>query len=151
MAGQENEGIEARLARLVSFDRAALIEVWTACYGRLPPPKASQRMMIKAIAYRWQEEALGGLPSRSKSLLRKIACGARNGGRNPLPSLAPAAPVKAGTRFVREWHGRLVDVAVDDAGRFLWDGRSFASLSAIAREVTGTRRNGPAFFGLRES
>ena len=32
-----------------------------------------------------------------------------------------------------------------------WKGRRYASLSAVARAITGTRRNGPAFFGLREA
>ena len=54
-----------------------------------------------------------------------------------------------GTRLVRVWKDMRHEVIVTETG-FLWRGRSWASLSAIAREITGGRRNGPAFFGLRD-
>jgi hypothetical protein len=129
------------------MDRAALTDAWSECYRAPPPPKTSKQLMIKAIAYRWQEEALGGLSANARRALHKIACG---GSGSSMPSLAPIAPVKPGTRFMREWRGRRIEVTVDGGGKFLWEGSTYLSLSAIAREVTNTRRNGPAFFGLRE-
>ena len=54
-----------------------------------------------------------------------------------------------GARLIRVWKGERHEVHVTETG-FLWRCRSFASLSAIARQITGARRNGPAFFGLRD-
>jgi hypothetical protein len=56
--------------------------------------------------------------------------------------------VKAGTRFIREWQGRTIEVTTAEDGRFVYRGQSYASLSAIARQITGTRWSGPAFFGI---
>ena len=60
---------------------------------------------------------------------------------------SPLRP-KLGTRFVREWQGKLHEVSVLPEG-YEYNDRTFASLSEIAREITGTRWSGPAFFGLR--
>ena len=148
MKTRDRTAIEARLARLVSLDRAALTGAWTECYGSPPPPKTSQHLMVKAIAYRWQEEALGGLSANTRKALRRIGSGSGNA---PLPSTTPVTQIKPGTRFVREWHGQLIEVLVGNDRSFHWKGKAYTSLSAIAREVTNTRRNGPAFFGLREA
>ena len=54
-----------------------------------------------------------------------------------------------GARLIRTWQEQRHEVLVTEAD-YLWRDRSWVSLSAIAREITGTRRNGPAFFGLRQ-
>jgi hypothetical protein len=59
-----------------------------------------------------------------------------------------AEGLEEGTRIIREWKGVRHQVDALETG-FLYDGRTFASLSMIAREITGCRRNGPKFFGLR--
>lgn len=147
MSGATGHGIEARLARLGTMDRAELTEAWIECYGNPPPPKTSQKLMIKAIAYRWQEEAFGDLSVAARRALHKIACG---GASSSARALATVKSIKPGTRFVRDYHGRHIEVTASADGRFMWEGKSYPSLSAIARKVTNTRRNGPAFFGLRE-
>jgi hypothetical protein len=58
--------------------------------------------------------------------------------------------MKAGTILSREWNGVIHRVTVAGDG-FLWDGNKYDSLSAIALAITGTRWNGPRFFGLRDS
>jgi len=60
----------------------------------------------------------------------------------------PVRQLKVGTMLVREYHGVLHEVAVVPDG-FHWQGRTYASLSTIARAITGTAWNGPRFFGLR--
>ena len=69
--------------------------------------------------------------------------------------LARSKGLPEGSRLVRTWKGRTHEVVVltgdSGAGRFVWNDRSYRSLSAVAREITGTSRNGPAFFGLRET
>ena len=49
----------------------------------------------------------------------------------------------------REWNGQMHRVAVL-AGGFAWNGRTYPSLSKVAFAITGTRWNGPKFFGLRD-
>ena len=58
--------------------------------------------------------------------------------------------LKAGTILSREWNGITQRAIVVDGG-FLWDGTRYDSLSAIAFAITGTRWNGPRFFGLRDN
>lgn len=58
--------------------------------------------------------------------------------------------MKAGTILSREWNGMAHRVTVVDNG-FVWNGDKYDSLSAIALAMTGTRWNGPRFFGLRDS
>lgn len=57
--------------------------------------------------------------------------------------------IAVGTRLVREWHGLNHIVEVESDG-FRYEGRKYASLSEIAREITGTRWSGPRFFGLKD-
>jgi hypothetical protein len=102
------------------------------CTGR-PPPRISPDLLRRGIAYRLQERAYGKLSPQVARILT-------SGGR--------AAPeVSAGTRLVREWNGRTIDVISTDKG-MVWEGRTYRSLSAIAREVTGTAWSGPRFFGI---
>ena len=57
--------------------------------------------------------------------------------------------LKTGTILMREWNGRPHRVTVMDEG-FAWNGRTYDSLSKIALAITGTKWNGPRFFGLRD-
>ena len=63
-------------------------------------------------------------------------------------SSSPEQNLLVGTRLLREWQGIEHTVTVLDSG-FEWEGRPYASLSSVARAITGTRWNGPLFFGLR--
>jgi hypothetical protein len=62
-------------------------------------------------------------------------------------AVSPAIPVRPGTRLMREWNGRMHLVDVTDNG-FVFDGKTYRSLSAIARRITGAHWSGPRFFGL---
>ena len=98
----------------------------------------SKDLIARALAYWLQEEVLGGLDARVRKLL-----GASSSREGP-----PARHVKAGSVIVREYQGKLHEVLVVPGG-FCWQGEVFASLSTIARKITGTSWNGPRFFGLR--
>jgi hypothetical protein len=79
---------------------------------------------------------------------RKLAQAIRQivpSGQRPPPA---GNRIKAGTRLVREWRGRVHEVMVTADG-FVWDGKRHRSLSEIARLITGTRWNGWVFFGLK--
>jgi hypothetical protein len=59
------------------------------------------------------------------------------------------ATVQQGTILSREWNGRMHRVSVLTDG-FAWNGNTYRSLSKVAFAITGTRWNGPRFFGLRD-
>jgi hypothetical protein len=89
--------------------------------------------------------ALGGLRPEPQRQLRRIAQQFKETGE----AMLRARPeLKPGTRLVREWQGRTYDVLVLDDG-FSWQGTRYRSLSAIARQITGTAWSGPLFFGLK--
>lgn len=139
-----------QIAGLEKLSYAELQDRWRQLVGT-DPPRYSRQMMIKRLAYRLQELAHGGLSEETRRRMDRLLDDA---GYNQLGSLHPRRrrrkrelPV-AGTRLIREWEGRRCEVTVTIKG-FEFEGRPYRSLSAIAREVTGTRWNGPAFFGLR--
>lgn len=125
--------IEEELAALVALPETALRAEWQKVY-KTPAPRLSPDLLRHGIAYRLQERAYGKLPAK---VARQIAVD----GRKKEPE------VSAGTRLVREWNGRTIDVIATDEG-MIWEGRTYRSLSAIAREVTGTPWSGPRFFGI---
>ena len=124
--------IEDELAALVALPDPDLREEWRRVY-RSGAPRLPPDLLRRGIAYRLQEHAYG-------KLCPKVARVIASGGR--------AAPeITAGTRLVREWNGRTIDVVATQSG-MIWEGRTYRSLSAIAREVTGTPWSGPRFFGI---
>lgn len=126
--------IEQQLARLATRSPAELREEWRRAHGK-PAPKLSADLLRFGIAYRLQEKAFGALPPK---LARQLM---RAGKEPAMP------PVKPGTRLVRTWNGRTITVEATDAG-FSFENRTYTSLSAIAREVTGAHWSGPRFFGV---
>jgi hypothetical protein len=113
---------------------------------RTEPPKAfGPDLLRRSIAHNIQERAYGGLPRDLQRLLDQLvkAARARPNGRLELPR-----HIKPGSELVRTWNRRTYRVVVLEKG-FAWDGRTYSSLSEIAFEITGTKWNGPRFFGLR--
>lgn len=121
---------EAR--RLETLDLAGLREVWRRRFGPPWPKHRSADLLRRLLAWRIQAEALGGLDRATRRTL--LGSG---------PVLSP------GVRLTREWRGRLCDVEVIADG-FLFEGKRYDSLSEVARQITGSRWNGPRFFGLRK-
>ena len=137
--------LEQKLNELPAMERAKLRELWLELFGQLPHPRLRREVLIPILAYRLQEKALGGLKPATAKRLRGIAeeCTA---GKEPAQN-ALFRP-RVGTRIVREWQGRLHEVSVLASG-LEYNGKSYRSLSEIARQITGTRWSGPAFFGLK--
>src|SRR6266487_1929750 len=133
----EAAAIEAEIARLRSLALDALRRRWRAVFGRTPPAGLSKDLLGRMIAWRMQEQAFGGLDRESVSFSEG---GARHGG-------SPRRQLKPGTVFVREYQGQRHTVTVVPDG-FNWQGTTYASLSAIARAITGTAWSGPRFFAL---
>lgn len=140
--------IVAQVAALPGMDAPELKRLWRQLYDSAPPPY-NKAFLVRRLAYRIQELAYGGLPARTLARLDALADeeGARLSGK---PRRRQADRPIAGTRLIREWQGIEHQVTVRIDG-FEYQGRPYKSLSAIARAITGTRWNGPLFFGLRKS
>ena len=127
--------------------REHLIAAWQQHFGRPPPKGLSSRLMHLACEYRRQVQEQGGLSKAKLRVLRSYA--QMSASMNAaLPATPSPAPLKVGTRLVREWRGRTHVVEVFNAG-LVYDGKSYRSLSEIARAITGARWSGPRFFGVR--
>ncbi len=136
----DQEVLDRELQGLGRRSRHSLAERWTALYGTPPPPRTSRSLMIRAVAYRLQERAFGGLAASTRRLLAAQAPCARR--------RLPSREVRPGTVLLRDWQGVTHQVTVT-AGGVLYRGERHRSLSAVARIITGSRWSGPLFFGLK--
>ncbi len=137
MSTNRQLAVAAGVSALDDLDLNGLRAVWPARFG--PPPRLrSVELLRMLLAWRLQIEVLGGLSSDTKRLLAR---------RGPVAPEGRAHGVGAVLR--RTWEGRQIEVVVEANG-FRFEGALYASLSAVARAATGTRWNGPRFFGLRE-
>ena len=140
---QEGGSIDDRLEWLCSLDPIALREEWRTLKGS-DPPRLSRDLMLRSLAYDLQVKAFGGL---SPSTLRKLEASSEGKSEDPQSAEQQKSALSAGARLVREWHGRTYSVEVTQEG-FLFEGRTYRSLSEIARKITGSHWSGPRFFGL---
>ena len=135
-----------RLAVLAGLSLADLRLEWRRLY-RAEPPRLSRDIMVRAIAHRLQEIAHGGPSKVTQRRLMTLTAEFETSGR----IAPPAGPkLKPGSRLVREWHGRTHTVCVTDDG-FEFQGKSYRSLTKIARDITGAQWSGPRFFGLTKT
>jgi Protein of unknown function (DUF2924) len=134
--------IEAEVAKIKSLGIDALRARWRLMFGATPPKGLTKSILGYMIAYRIQEEAFGGLDKETVRLLDKLARGEKASDLD--------RRLKAGTVLIREYDGERHTVTVV-AGGFQWQNETYASLSTIARVITGTNWNGPRFFGLRDT
>jgi hypothetical protein len=139
-----NATVEAELDRLSSMPIVELRARWRALFKSEPPKAFGPDLLRRSIAYRIQEDAYGGLDRATKRLLRQLKAQMR---KTPGKIVLPRR-IKAGAVLVRRWKGESHRVMVLDEG-FAYEGKTYESLSVIARDITGTRWNGPRFFGLR--
>jgi len=135
------------LAQIAALAKASLPDL-KAQYHDLfgsEAPGINRAYLERRIAYRLQELAYGSLSPASQARLAALAQTVDKGSTRMRAQDRPLA----GTRLLRVWNGVEHSVTVLQTG-FEYQGRPFTSLSAVARHITGTPWNGPAFFGLRE-
>ena len=139
-----------QLATLETMSMDQLRERWRDLYGG-EPPSYKRQFLIKRLAYRIQELFYGGLSEAAKTRLQQVAQTTRwpvwTAGSPATPTLTRTscrAPGSSGYGRTRRY-----EVLAHENG-FEYDGRMFRSLSAVAREITGTRWNGRLFFGLKK-
>ena len=140
------QSLLVRIAGLKTAPTADLKSQWRELFGKEPPPY-SRSYLQSRLAYRIQELSLGGL--RPQTIARLEALGeALDGGKGDRRKVPAANRLITGTQLIREYQGVPHTVIVRDTD-FVYEGRPYKSLSAIARAITGTRWNGLMFFGLK--
>ncbi|KQO85305.1 DUF2924 domain-containing protein [Methylobacterium sp. Leaf91] len=159
MAAVISPELKREIEALASLDLGDLRIRWRQHLRTAPPPHLSRTLMMRLLAYRIQAKMLGDLDRDSARLLDRIAkerlrrrAAAERAAKPKAPPLVPPIPspgLRPGTLLVREFGGEVHTVTVV-AGGFAWRETTYASLSEVARAITGTRWNGPRFFGLRD-
>jgi hypothetical protein len=144
----QTAAIDNEIAHLRGLDLDGLRARWRSQTGRTAPPHLPRTLLLRVLAYRVQAAALGDLDKTTARLLDRIADEARSGKQVEVP-VPDRVGLRPGTLLVREWDGTPQRVMVLVEG-FAWNGNTYPSLSKVARAITGTRWNGPRFFGLRD-
>ena len=135
--------------RLEEADAAALRQIWRESRGAGPPKTFTARLMRLALAWDAQAAREVREPAKTRQEWNRIIK-RRGGGATNGPAKTPPNPIASdGTRILKNWGGTAHEVLVTEDGAS-WNGQTYSSLSAVARAMTGTNRNGPKFFGLRE-
>jgi hypothetical protein len=147
-----------RLARLGPGD---LRRLYREVFGSNSTSTNSEHLR-RQIACRAQVDKEGGLPAsarqRALSIAKEAGARIRIGRKTPgleiphatvtqLVSGTDARLPLPGSLIVKEYKGRTIMVRALDEG-FEYDSRRFTSLTAVAKDITGTKWNGFAFFGL---
>lgn len=146
---RETVSVEDEVARLRDLDAEGLRAWWKTVHGKAAPAHLPRHLLFRILAYRLQAERLGDLDVESQRLLDRSD--------SPEAASKRAADVnrrsrtlRPGTVLGREWNGQMHRIAVMDGG-FAWNGKTYPSLTKVAFAITGTRWNGPRFFGLRDN
>jgi hypothetical protein len=137
--------LEKDLAALVTMAPAQLRERWSAA-GADSVPAVPTALLRRLLAQRLQEKRHGRLPLLVTRELERAAASVDK----DVPEARQKLALSTGTRLIREWNGQTIAVEVTDTG-FVWNDRTWRSLSLIAREVTGAHWSGPRFFGLKRN
>lgn len=132
----------ATLASLEIADRADLLDLWGSLVGSSAPKNLSAPFLRRALAFELQCQARGCPKARTLDDLGRIALG-------NMSQASVGTRLRPGAMLVREWQGRTWTIEVIEGG-FLMGGERYASLTALARKITGARWSGPRFFGLTD-
>ena len=142
--------VNDEIAHLRDLDLAGLRRRWQTEFGRIAPQHLSRNLLLRILAYRLQADRFGDLDADTiKTLERVVGIRQKDSLANELAALDRRRSLpQAGTVLVREWDRRSHHVMMTPEG-FAWNGKTFESLSQVAFAITGTKWNGPRFFGLR--
>jgi hypothetical protein len=148
---RHTSSIDVEIARLRDLDIRALRARWRTSFGRRAPPHLPRHLLFAMLAYRLQAEVLGDLKAETVRFLSKIDMAPSKRAAVPLTQAFEQRKrnLSPGTVLTREWGGQHHRVMVLEGG-FSWEGRTYSSLSKIAKAITGTKWNGPRFFALRD-
>lgn len=135
--------LEDRVAAVAAMSAAERKTEWRRLYGTPAPPALGISLLARALAYRLQEKALGGLTSAEQRRLIRLGKKETRDREHDTTTTT----VKPGTWLSRTWHGEVHQVIVLESG-FDYRGEHHSSLTAIAKKITGANWSGPRFFGL---
>jgi len=133
--------VTAEIGRLSGLSLRDLRTAWAAEFRREPPKGLWRDLLLRTLAWRLQEKAFGGHDKATLKLLEDS--GQKRAGDERCRRL------KTGTVLIRDFGGTRHTVTIVPEG-FIWQEKTYPSLTAIALIITGTNWNGPRFFGLRE-
>ncbi len=139
--------LEAELDRLAKAPIIKLRKRYKELFRTDPPKAFGPDLLRRNIAQQIQEKAYGGLSRPTLRLLDQLA---KDLATKPNNQLELPRRIKPGSELVRTWKGKTYRVVVRPDG-FAYEGETYAALSEIASLITGTRWNGPRFFGLRSN
>jgi Protein of unknown function (DUF2924) len=148
LALPDRKTIDVEIARLRDLDVGQLQSRWHTLFGRRPPPHLPRHLLFRVLAYRLQAEVFGDLDAESQRLLDR-SVSPEEAGQRAVEAARRTMDLRPGTVLAREWNGQMHRVAVLADG-FAWNGRTYPSLTKVAFAITGTRWNGPRFFGVRD-
>jgi hypothetical protein len=149
---KSSTSIEEEIAQLRDLDRKRLGVRWRNVFGKPPPEHLTRHLLFRIIAYRLQADRFGDLDAETLKVLKQVA-----GPESPASAVSKNLALldqrrfapPPGTVLIREWGRKSHRVMVMPDG-YAWNGQSFDSLSQVAFAITGTKWNGPRFFGLRD-
>lgn len=135
----DHEPINEEVRALERLDLEELRRVWRKRYGPVVPKLRSRELLGLMLAWRIQADAFGRLDTATRRKLKAVGAPRRGG-----------VDIAIGTVLTREWKGVPETVRRIEAG-YEWRGRTYKSLTAVARAISGAPRSGPLFFGLKEA
>jgi len=147
-ASPDRQKLDIEIARLRGLDVGQLRARWHTIFRRRAPTYLSRHLLFRILAYRVQADRLGDLGAETLRLLDRSKSHA-DVGILSAEFNRRRTDLNVGTVLIREWNGQLHRVMVLGNG-FAWNDKTYPSLSKVAFAMTGTRWNGPRFFGLRD-
>jgi len=137
MMGDKSNKLAGLIGEIEAVDRAECLERWREVFGRPPPKYLSAQFMQRVLIWEMQSRASGGVSAKTTRRLKQIASGK-----------TVSTKAQPGSHLVREWNGRTYQVEVTGRG-YVMDGKTWRSLSAVAKHITGAHWSGPRFFGVQ--
>lgn len=145
--------LQGDLALAATAPRQEVEALWRQKLPKVPIPSLPLPTFRRALAFELQMKKAADLSPATHAMLTEAlpktkdqSAQTTSTGCKP-PRRQSPAPLPVGSTLVREWNGRRYQVRVMDSG-FEMDGRTYKSLSQIAKTITGTHWSGPRFFGL---
>ena len=144
--------VKDEVAHLRGLDLKGLRARWHSVFQRPPPAHLGRHLLFSIIAYQIQADRFGNLDHKTEQLLdrtKATEAGPAMSARLTGFDQKRRTELTPGTVLVRDWNQQSQRVMVMADG-FAWNGQTYDSLSKVAFAITGTRWNGPRFFGLRD-